>query len=51
VEVERRTLKQLGRDQARARVVPRVGVVDGARLLSPGMLAAATTPQTDGLPR
>ena len=24
--------------------------VDGCRLLSPGMLAAATTPQTDGLP-
>jgi CubicO group peptidase (beta-lactamase class C family) len=24
--------------------------VDGVRLLSPGMLAAATTPQTDGLP-
>jgi CubicO group peptidase (beta-lactamase class C family) len=27
-----------------------LGEVDGVRLLSPGMLAAATTPQTDGLP-
>jgi CubicO group peptidase (beta-lactamase class C family) len=27
-----------------------IGHVDGVRLVSPGMLAAATTPQTDGLP-
>jgi CubicO group peptidase (beta-lactamase class C family) len=27
-----------------------IGHVDGVRLLSPGMLAAATTPQTDGVP-
>jgi CubicO group peptidase (beta-lactamase class C family) len=27
-----------------------IGQVDGVRLLSPDMLAAATTPQTDGLP-
>src|SRR5215210_4084146 len=27
-----------------------IGEVDGVRLLSPAMLAAATTPQTDGLP-
>lgn len=27
-----------------------IGEVDGVRLLSPEMLAAATTPQTDGLP-
>ncbi len=27
-----------------------LGDVDGVRLLSPAMLAAATTPQTDGLP-
>jgi CubicO group peptidase (beta-lactamase class C family) len=27
-----------------------VGEVDGVRLLSPGMLRAATTPQTDGVP-
>jgi CubicO group peptidase (beta-lactamase class C family) len=27
-----------------------LGEVDGVRLLSPGMLGAATTPQTDGLP-